>query len=183
MTDDLPPLLIAGAIVPQRMSRLPRDARGLPIPYAQFIDQNGKPDFRVLDAHKVTHCLVFRRCGLCGDPMGRHIYFIGGPMCVAHGVFHDPPMHKECAEFALRVCAHLSRSKGRYSSAPLPSSPNHTMITSDVGSDKKAEWHALMHTTLYTVSPAPEGTTYIHARLPWLDVQRWRDGAPIASNG
>jgi hypothetical protein len=176
---DLPPLLISGAIVPERMSRLPRDARGLPIPYAQFVGSDGTPDFRVLDAHKVEHCLVFRRCGLCGDPMGRHLHFIGGPRCVAHGIFHDPPMHKECAEFALRACAHLNRSKGKYSSAPLPSEPGVKIIVGEMESDQKAEWHALMHTTLYTISRTQEGRIYIHARLPWLDVQRWRDGAPM----
>lgn len=94
--------------IPFRMARRPRDPRGLPIPYSQFIDQDGKPDFRVLDDQRVARCLRYRLCGLCGQQLGKHIFFVGGPLCVDNGLFHDPPMHRECAEFALRACAHLN---------------------------------------------------------------------------
>lgn len=176
---ELPPLLINGAMMPARMSRLPRDARGFPIPYAQFIGQDGKPDFRVLDGDKVGHCLRFRLCGLCGEQMGRHMFFIGGPLCVANGLFHDPPMHRECAEFALRACVHLASSKGRYSTAPYPSGPGLKVVEGAMISDEKVEWFALMHTTQCSQTRMPGGVIYIQAKLPWIDVQRWRDGAPM----
>lgn len=172
---ELPPL-------PSRMMHRPRDARGLPIPYSQFIDGDGVPDFRVLDDIKVQHCLRARLCGLCGEQMGRHIFFVGGPLCVENGLFHDVPMHKECAEFALRACAHLNRSKGKYNStAPLPDEPGLRIAKGNMGTDDKAEYFALMHTTGYEAKRGPDGMIYIRAALPWLDVQRWRDGEPMVT--
>jgi hypothetical protein len=165
--------------VPMRMAHRPRDARGLPIPYAQFIASDGTPDFRVLDDVKVRHCLRARLCGLCGGQMGRHIFFVGGPLCVENGLFHDVPMHKECAEFALRACAHLNRSKGKYSAAPRPSEPGLRVVEGAMATDEKAEWFALMHTTGYTTMRGSDGMVYIRADLPWRDVQKWRDGAPM----
>jgi hypothetical protein len=168
----LPPL-------PLRMARLQRDNRGLPIPYAQFIDRDGKPDFRVLDSWKVERCLRTRRCGLCGQKITRHLFFIGGPLCVENGLFHDPAMHKECAEFALRACAHLNRSKGKYSVAPRPSERGLHVVEGAMASDQKAEWFGLMRTSGYTASRGSDGMIYIRAALPWLDVQKWRDGEPM----
>ena len=172
MTIELPP-------IPWRMGRRPRDARGLPIPFAQFIGADGVPDFRVLDGERVQRCLRNRLCGLCGQQMGKHVFFVGGPLCVDNGLFHDPPMHKECAEFALRACAHLNRSKGKYSVAPRPSEPGLRVVEGAMATDQKAEWFALMHTRLFSQTHGSDGMIYIRAELPWLDVQKWRDGEPM----
>jgi hypothetical protein len=164
--------------IPARMLRRPQDARGLPIPFSQFIRADGTPDFRVLDVMKVRQCVSQRRCGMCGEIMGRHIFFIGGPLCVANGVFNDPPMHRECAVFALAACAHLNRTKGKYNTAaPLPTDAV-TMVAT-LCSDEKAEHFALMHSTGYQVGRGSDGMIYIRANLPWLDVELWRDGAPM----
>lgn len=164
--------------IPARMLRRPVDAHGRPIPFSQFIRDDGTPDFRILDVRRVLQCLTQRRCGLCGDLMGRHIFFVGGPLCITNGVFNDPPMHKECAQFALTVCAHLNRSKGRYNAAtPLPERV--AIAVAQLSSDQKADHFALLHTTGYRVGHGSDGMTYIRANLPWLDVELWRDGAPM----
>lgn len=104
--------------VPDRMNSRPVDARGFPIPFGQYVDpKTGVPDFRVMDHDIVLRCLRNRWCALCGNPLGSHIHFIGGPACVKNGYFFDPAMHKECAEFAMQACPHLSRAKGRYNEA------------------------------------------------------------------
>jgi len=170
MMIELPPL-------PARMQRRPRDARGFPIPFSQFIDKDGKPDFRVLDDNKVRDCLSARLCGLCGQPMGQHIYFIGGNLCVRNGIFSDPPMHRECAVFALTACIHLNRTKGKFNTAvPLPDA---TIGVATLSSDEKCEWFALMHAKKYEWARAQDRMIYIRARLPWLDVELWQDGKPM----
>jgi hypothetical protein len=73
--------------VPTRMLHRPRDARGFAIPYTQFIRADGVPDFRILDDEKTARCLRLRLCGLCGQQMGRHLFFVGGPACVDNGYF------------------------------------------------------------------------------------------------
>lgn len=164
--------------IPARMMRRPVDRHGRPIPFSQFICADGTPDFRILDVMKVRECLSHRRCGLCGDVMGRHIFFVGGPLCITNGVFIDPPMHRECAVFALTVCAHLNRSKGRYNTAaPLPADA--TISVAALASEEKADHFALMHTQSFSVAHGRDGAIYVRAEMPWLDVELWRDGAPI----
>jgi hypothetical protein len=161
--------------IPFRMARRPRDDRGFAVPAVQFIDQNGKPDFRVLDHRLMGKTLRGRRCGLCGDPIRKNVWFIGGPKCVDNGFFYDPPMHKECATYALQTCPHLARSKGKYS--PVPDRiDGATMIVGQMD-DKKSEWFGLMESTGYTFEPSGDGMMLIKATMPWVSVERWRDGS------
>lgn len=161
--------------IPFRLARRPRDARGLVIPFVQFIKPDGTPDFRVLDSERATKALRRRLCGLCGDPMRRDVWFIGGPKCVESGCFYDPPMHEECARHALRACPHLARSKGKYS--PAPDRIEGALMFKGEMDDVKAEWFGLLRSTGYRHSLTDTGMHLIEAHLPWLSVERWRDGA------
>jgi hypothetical protein len=167
--------------IPTRMAHRPRDQRGYPIPFSQFVDDAGTPDFRTLDDGRTMQCLQRRLCSLCGEPMGRHIFFVGGPKCVEHGLFYDPPMHRDCAIFAIQTCPHLARAKGRYADpAPRIFKPGYKHVVGDMDTDK-AEWFGLMHGERFTFGRQPNGMITIHAKLPWLEVERWRDGAPMES--
>ena len=104
--------------LPTRIARLPKDERGYPIPrFIQWMDDQGrpvsrmasgaKPDWRLADQHFRNE--AFRRglCWICGDLMGRHRVFAIGPMCVINRVTMEPACHRDCAEFAARVCPFL----------------------------------------------------------------------------
>lgn len=94
--------------VPARMAHLPRTAAGLPIPW--FVAwKDGRYDFRVVDAHKIAPAVKRRLCWLCGQQMGRMMCFVVGPMCVVNRVSSEPPMHRECAEYAVQVCPFLTQ--------------------------------------------------------------------------
>src|SRR5215203_4621477 len=122
--------------IPLRLSRRPRDRRGYVIPFAQFIDRHGQPQFAAMDDALVRRCLDHRLCGLCGEPMGGHIFFIGGPLSTASGYFYDPPMHRDCATFALRTCPHLARAKGRYGPIPDAAELGATITVGEMKGDK-----------------------------------------------
>lgn len=111
--------------IPARMELLERDKRGLPIPFIVLRDASNVPHFTVNDQHKVDLCRRRKLCGICGKPFetfhdsrGRPnphpenagMTFVGGPMSALHknGAYIDPPMHHECATFALRVCPYLA---------------------------------------------------------------------------
>jgi hypothetical protein len=163
---------------PARLRSRPRDARGFVIPWTQFIRKDGTPDFRVLDHERVGRALRIRLCSMCRGSMGRHIFFIGGPLCVANGYFYDPPMHRECALYALQTCPHLARAKGRYvepATVAQAIGAEARLIVGDMAPEK-AEWFGLMHTTDYTFGRDAKGMLIIKAKLPWLDVERWRSG-------
>lgn len=94
--------------LPARMSTLPIDERGYPVPW--FVAwQNGKPEFRAMDTQKWIRAVQQRRCWVCGGPLGRHVAFVAGPMCGLNRTSAEPPSHLECAEWSARNCPFLSR--------------------------------------------------------------------------
>lgn len=165
--------------IPFRLSRRPRDARGLVIPFTQFIKPDGTPDFRVMDEALTGKAIRRRLCSLCGEKMRGDVWFIGGPKCVENGYFYDPAMHQECARHALQTCPHLARSKGKYSPAP-DRIEGALMIVGDMDTEK-SEWFGLMRSTGYTHGRSDKGMHVIKANLPWVSVERWRDGEIIAN--
>ena len=105
--------------IPPRIARLPKDARGYPIPY--FVAYvNGVPDFRVLDREKVSSALRDALCMVCGERLGRFKAFLIGPMCAINRVSAEPPLHRECAIFSARSCPFLSNPKQVRRKTALP---------------------------------------------------------------
>lgn len=91
-----------------RLAHLPRTPAGLPIPW--FVAWEGaRYDFRVVDARKLKPAIDRRACWLCGRTLGRMMCFVVGPMCVVNRVSSEPPMHRDCAEYALRACPFLTQ--------------------------------------------------------------------------
>jgi hypothetical protein len=102
-----PSELLGKVPMPKRIAELPRDPeRGYPIPFfVSIID--GKADFRVVDGPKVLVCIRQRRCWICGQPLGRYLAFVIGPMCAVNGISAEPPMHRDCALYSVAVCPFL----------------------------------------------------------------------------
>lgn len=102
----LPPL-------PDRMRRLPVDARGFPIPWFVHIDDAGVPDFRVVKRGAITEAWRDRKCWLCGGPLGSFVSFVIGPMCAVNRTSAEPPAHRDCAQFAAQACPFLVKPRMR----------------------------------------------------------------------
>lgn len=97
--------------IPPFLSHLKLDPRGYPIPYFVPIE-NGVPNFRLIDWEKVSECVERNRCEVCGKKLYKdYSYIIQGPVGMANQVSTDGPMHRVCAEFALKVCPHLFYQK------------------------------------------------------------------------
>lgn len=105
--------------LPDHMRALPVDARGYPIPwFVKWID--GKPDFRVLDDEKFKKSVRFNLCHVCGNKLGRHRSFIGGPMATLQRISGEPPMHLDCALFAVKACPFMLMPRSKRRTANLP---------------------------------------------------------------
>ncbi|BBZ93139.1 hypothetical protein BRDID11004_59620 [Bradyrhizobium diazoefficiens] len=105
--------------LPERMQRLPIDDRGFPVPYfVPWID--GKPEFRGFDGEKMVICVRHRRCWLCGEPLGKFMVFVIGPMCAVNRVSAEPPSHRECALYAVQACPFLTQPKMRRNEKDMP---------------------------------------------------------------
>lgn len=50
---------------------------------------------------EVTRCALSRVCGMCGEPLGRPVAFVGTELEAARNAFHAPPLHVSCAEALL----------------------------------------------------------------------------------
>ncbi|BCF88712.1 hypothetical protein [Paraburkholderia largidicola] len=105
--------------LPARMRALPLDERGYPVPYfVAWID--GKPDFRVADQKKLAICHNRHCCWLCGEPLGKYMAFVIGPMCAVNRTSSEPPSHTDCAKFAASACPFLARPKAVRRASGLP---------------------------------------------------------------
>jgi hypothetical protein len=102
--------MIGGVPVPARMSHLKLDPRGYPIPVMVVIDDGGRPHFQINDEMTRQRIIAEDRCAICGSKLFRGRWFVGGPMSAfsERGSYIDPPLHRECAEYALMVCPYLA---------------------------------------------------------------------------
>jgi len=78
--------------------------RGLPIPFIALVRPDGKPDFRVVDEEARRRVLNNRWCQLCGEPLGKWVFFIGGTEAAKANHYFEPPTHLDCVIYAMQVC-------------------------------------------------------------------------------
>jgi hypothetical protein len=93
--------------LPARIAKLPRDSRGYPVPWFCSWNPDGTPNFQTADGDKSILAIKNSLCWVCGERLGRHLSFVIGPMCLINRVSAEPPHHRECSEFSLRVCPFL----------------------------------------------------------------------------
>lgn len=100
---ELPPLTT-------RLSKLPVDERGYPVPFfVKYLE--GKPEFRFADGAKRQRCVQERLCWVCGQPLGRFESYVIGPMSAVNRTAAEPACHKDCAEWSVRGCPFLTKPK------------------------------------------------------------------------
>jgi hypothetical protein len=105
--------------MPDRIARLPLDARGFPVPkFVRWFD--GQPDFRIIERAHWNACVRQNLCWICGEAMGVHKAFVIGPMCCVNRISSEPPSHRECAVFAARNCPFLATPSAKRREKDLP---------------------------------------------------------------
>lgn len=109
----LPPL-------PKRFLKLPIDPRGYPVPWFVTRMQSGEWDFRVIRPNGIPLAIKRRTCWLCGEPLGRYLAFVVGPVCAVTRTTREPPNHYDCAEFAVKACPFLTNPAMRRSPRERP---------------------------------------------------------------
>lgn len=120
----MPTLRPEFAPLPERLARLPIDARGYPVPwFVAWID--GVPDFRILDTPKWGQAVNEKRCWVCGESMGAWLAFLLGPMCTITRTISEPPSHRECAEWSAVHCPFLATPSMVRRETDLPDEPLH----------------------------------------------------------
>ena len=89
--------------IPRRLKVRPQ-YKGLPIPYIALVKPDGQPDFRVTDEEKRLSVIRYELCQLCGDPLGKWRFFVGGTMAALANQYFEPAAHLDCLIYAMQVC-------------------------------------------------------------------------------
>src|SRR5215469_1082231 len=94
--------------LPIRMTTLPVDERGYPVPwFVEWID--GQPEFRCMSAVKWRRAIKEKLCWVCGQKTGVWLAFVLGPMCGVTRTTVEPPCHLDCARWSAKNCPFLAR--------------------------------------------------------------------------
>jgi hypothetical protein len=185
---------------PPKMARLPRDKHGRLVPwFVAWID--GKPDHRVIREGGIHDALRFRGCWLCGQPLGANAAFVIGSMCAVNRVSPEPPSHRDCADYAARVCPFLTTPHMRRRDTALPDTavePDGIMIRRNPGVAAvwvSRTWRLQPRLRLWTVGDPTEVRWYAEGRpatrdevlasidsgLPLLRAEAENDRRPAAA--
>lgn len=170
--------------VPPKMRLLERDRRGYPVPWIVQRDLTGRPFFVMNDLIKTAQCGRNGLCGICGRKLERDVWLIGGPGAAFHlnGAYLDPPMHRQCATYAVRVCPYIgTRYTGRIDAALIKHGkwhPAQRIITEDLMLPEQPPFFVLAKTTKAQFR-IDDGSPHFHPRRPWLAVEFWRHGAQL----
>lgn len=92
------------------MKHLKRDKRGYPVPWGVLVDNDGLPHFAITLENRRAEMVKRDLCSICGTKLFRGRWFVGGALSAFHkyGAYLDPPMHNECAHYALQVCPYIA---------------------------------------------------------------------------
>lgn len=160
--------------IPARLARRPRDRRGYPIPASVLVDADGVPDFRVTDHEKWFQLVRLKCCALCGEQLGRHLAFIGGPLSHQNRLFTDLPMHKECASYAVQVCPYIAAPNFRYAETLTEKEGLIQAVSAAVHTDRPERFF-LGTTKACRPAQLPDGTLVVQAS-PWESTEWWVHG-------
>jgi hypothetical protein len=173
--------------IPFALSHLPRDRRGLPIPFIVYRDQEGNPHFTINDSLRLAMVLDRKLCGLCGKPLKLgQMWFVGGAGAAFHerGLYIDPPSHEICGRFAMQVCPFIAAPNysKRIDDRTLDPAKKHpeTYIKQDQTTDPaRPPYFVFARAANYRRVEVEPGLVYLQPKRPWKDVEFWERGQRI----
>lgn len=171
--------------IPERMAKLPRDARGYPIPVTVYRDSEGRPYFTVNDEIRRQQIIRNDLCPICGSKLLRGRWFVGGPASAFHerGAYIDPPMHAECARYALQVCPYLAaRHYDRRIDDRTLRGPHAPVVQFDptVDPTRPTVFVAVMAVGQRLILfPDSKLVQYLAPRRPYRMIEYWRSGEQV----
>lgn len=171
------------AEMPRALRKRPKDRRGYPIPFIVLIDANKRPHFTINNGNRVLVAGRKKLCGLCGEKLRRDVAFVGGPICFLSpmGAFSDPPMHAECARYAIRVCPYLAAPSYGWRIDDKTLKPGSTPDGFIIGKDEtmsedRPVAFMLGTTDRFEMFLRPDGAPLFRCAGRWSDVEVWQHG-------
>ena len=172
--------------IPPKMRLLDRDRRGYPVPWIVQRDLDRRPFFVMNDVERTGACGRRKVCGICGQKLERDVWLIGGPGAAFHadGAYLDPPMHRLCATYALRVCPYIGSRYSKRVDTALASQgrwdPRMRTVVEDGMLPEQPPFFVLARTKAAAMIVDERGSPRFHPRRPWLAVEFWKLGVEIS---
>ena len=170
---------------PARIARLPHDKRGYPIPWNVLRAEDGTPFFTVNDDRKARTALGQKLCPICGERLGKWLWFVGGPRSAfdPNGWYIDLPGHHECEQFALATCPYLAAPKylGRIDVVNPEKLPDVARVLLDetIISDRPEVMVTAASDRVEIMWNEPPMSPYLRPVKPLLGYEFWRHGRQI----
>lgn len=167
--------------IPARMAHLPLDPRGYPIFYVAWRGPDGKPAFTINDTRKNQRCMRDGVCPICGGQLYGAAWLCGGPRSAfdEHGVYNDPPMHRECLHYALQVCPYLAAP--RYAGSIAEKQAKSGVFADTTMIRDRPDVFVCIRTRIKMVpDPAMPGNFFAHPRRPPTDIEYWKHGQQLS---
>jgi hypothetical protein len=158
--------------MPERIKALPVHPNGYPIPFFVHQPKGKLVDLRIASPYAIASCHRDRVCWICGQKLGKFVCFIGGPLSTNNQVYNDGPMHRNCAEYALKVCPYLAISQVDRRGEAVPGYAVH-----DFQIKEKPERFGLLITNGWTIFKAE--TIYLFHAFNPIEMTWWKDGKQL----
>lgn len=169
--------------IPARMAHLERDRRGYPIPVSVYRDSDGRPHFTIIDELKRQRVIADDRCPICGGKLTRGRWFVGGPMSAFNnrGAYIDPPMHGECARYALRVCPYLAAPNydKRIDDKTLPPGDDAPLLLDPTLIPERPDYFVAVMATGQKLIMNGGVVQYIAPKRPYSKIEFWQYGQRV----
>jgi hypothetical protein len=174
--------------IPRRMASLPRDPRGYPIPVIVWRDPEGRPHFTINSEAQRAFSVIDGTCSICGQPLLLERWFVGGPVSAfdPNGAYADPPMHRECLHYALRVCPYLAAPNygKRIDMRTVPAehiTETRLMIDTTQDPDRPKLFVAVGSNGTLRGGPRDDRllSPYVRPRRPYNDIEFWQAGRQL----
>jgi hypothetical protein len=172
--------------VPNKMQDLPTE-RGYPVSVIILHDETGKAHFKINDSRKVDMCMYENLCTICGKKLDDDKWMIGGPVSAFHpgGVYVDAPVHKECGEYALKVCPYLAVSRytqqidiEKLGTLKFDGGEGYGFVNM-TQSDERVPFFVFSKVKKYEVTRRGFNK-YLIPEKPFLEIEYWTEGEQIS---
>lgn len=167
--------------MPSRIAALPHDARGYYVPVMVYRDPEGRPHFQINDHDQRLRVIFEDLCSICGGKLTRGRWFVGGPASAfhAHGAYIDPPMHGECARYALQVCPYLAAPTyaKRIDGRTLKPDQRDALLLLDPTQDPDRP--PVFVAVMALATEIIEGGEKVKPARPYRRIEYWRAGARL----
>lgn len=174
--------------LPEKMKDIELDPRGYAIPFIVLRDKNDKAHFALNDDRMTEKCIREDRCSICGHEMHEDKWMIGGPMSTFHpqGCFVDIPVHKECGEYALKVCPYLAvtvyNAKTDVDALQNQEKFDNAYFINPTQSQDRVPYFVFSKISGYTVKRPRFGERYIYPDKPYLEQEFWNGGKQLSDD-